>query len=450
MAVFTVKNGLDIKIAGAPGKHLDTMPIPQSVALKPVEFKGVKPKLLVKEGDPVKVGQPLFYDKNKPDVLFGSPGGGVVKAIQRGHRRVITAFIIELNGTEDWIEFEPVTESGLMDITRESIVERLLKGGVWPVFRQRPFGKIPDPKLIPRSIFVNGMDTEPLAGDPDVAVEGRETDLQFGFKLLKKLTEGTLYLTLKAGHNPAYAAMEDLCVHHIKGPHPAGLAGTHIRLIEPLKQGETVWTLRTSDVAAVGSFFRTGRYPVDRVVALSGEGINEPGHLATRVGAPVAALTDGRIKDGEYRIISGTVLMGTAVDSDGYMGLYDTVCTVVPESSKRDFMGWAMPGWKKFSLFKAYCSSLIPWKTFPFDTRLNGGVRPIVNIGAWEKVFALDIHLSYLVRAILAEDLEEAESLGLLEVTEEDVALCTLVCPSKMELGDIIRSGLDLYEKESI
>ncbi|MBN1355731.1 Na(+)-translocating NADH-quinone reductase subunit A [bacterium] len=451
MAVFTVRKGLDLKIAGSPEKTLSKAVSSRFVALKPAEFPGIKPKLLVGEGDAVKAGQPLFHDKNKPDVMFPSPAGGTVREIRRGARRVITDFIVEVDETESWVEHESWDETRLAQASGQEIIDRLLKGGMWPVFRQRPFGKIPDPHLPPRSIFINGMNTEPLAADPDLLMRDREKSFHFGIRVLKKLTQGRIYLCLKAdGREQAFAGADGITVHRFKGPHPSGLVGTHIRFIEPLKSGERIWFLRTIDVADIGQFFQTGRFPVERIIALSGEGVKEPKHYRTRLGTRASDLTADRLENGSFRIISGTVLTGTEIQPDGFLGFYNTTCSVIPDSSRRDFMGWAMPGWKKFSTVNAYCSSLIPRKHFPFDTRLHGGVRAIVNIGAWEKVFPLDIHLYYLVRAVLAGDLQEAEALGLLEVTEEDVALSTFACPSKIELGAIIRNGLDLYEKESI
>jgi len=450
MTVFTIKKGLDIKISGKPELTLETAPVSKLVALRPVEFLGSKPKLLVKEGDRVKVGQALFFSKVIPAVKFGSPGGGIVKEIRRGKRRVITQLVIEREQEEEWENFGSWDESKLSSASASDIKDFILNAGFWPVIRQRPFGKIADPQQLPKAIFINGMATEPLDCDPSIAIDNRESEVQSGVNILKKLTKGNVYLTLN-GNRKAPAILSNIqnaTSHHFKGPHPSGLVGTHIRYIDPIKPGEVVWYLSVADVIAIAELFKTGKYPVHRIIALSGEGVTAPKHYKIRRGAQLSTLLDGNVQTGEYRYISGSILSGTEVDNDGFFGFYDTVCTVIPNAYKRDFMGWAMPGWKKYSIFNSFGSCLMLRKQYNLDTRLNGGVRPIVNIGAWEKMFPIDIHLSYLIRAVLAEDIEEAESLGLLELTEEDVALCTFACPSKMELGEIIRMGLDLYEKE--
>ena len=450
MAAFNIKRGLDIKLAGAAEKLIEAAPLAPYVALKPTDFLGIKPKLLVAEGDSVKIGTPLLYLKHQPDIVMVSPAGGKVSQIVRGDRRAIQEIVIERSADEDKVVHGTVDRRKLKKMSRETLIRGLLEGGMWPFIRQRPLGIIANPGETPQSIFINGMDTAPLAADPNVLVEGQKESFQLGIDAMKKLTDGKVYLTLKTGANPssAFSQVEGVEMHYFKGPHPSGLVGTHIRKIEPLRQGRAIWYLNAGDVVALGEFLKKGVFPVYRIVAMTGSGIIKRKYLKTRIGIQMTALLSDRLGKGQYRIISGNVLTGKEVDSEGFLGFYDTSVTVIPEGTKRDLFGWGMPGWDKFSNFKAFASSLLFRKSYDLDTRLRGGVRPIVNIGAWEAVFALDIHLSYLVRAILAEDLEEAIQLGLLEVTEEDVALCTFACPSKMELGPIIRKGLDLYEKE--
>ncbi|MBN1550482.1 Na(+)-translocating NADH-quinone reductase subunit A [bacterium] len=452
MAVYTVRRGKDLKIAGAPSPQELKVDDPPVLGVKPVDFLGIKPKLLIRENDRVVTGQPLFYAKGHEKLMFCSPGCGIVTAIRRGARRVITEIEVTRSGAEDSETFRVFRESELANISVEELSAHLMHGGMWPYIRQRPFGKIANPSISPAVIFINGMDTEPLAADPCILMDGREEDFRMGVRVLQEFTHGPIYLTLplKTTGDPPFAQVAGVTVHHFTGPHPSGLVGTHIRHIRPLKPAEIAWTLRAVHVADIGSFIRTGKYPVHRTVAISGTGVAETGYVHTRLGVPVSALIEHRVKDEWVRYISGTVLTGSQVEKTGYLGFYDNTLTVIPESEKRDFMGWAMPGWRKYSLLKAYASCVNPSKTYHLDTRINGGVRAIVNIGAWERVFALDVHISYLIRAILAEDLEEACDLGLLEVTEEDVALCTFACPSKMELGEIIRKGLDLYEKENL
>ncbi len=451
MAVFNIKRGLDIPLAGKPGSDLETAPSPPVIALKPSDFLGVKPRILVKEGDRVRCGTPLFCAKHLPDIVFVSPGAGTVQQIVRGFRRAVVEMVIELDQSEEWIVHDNWDTQQIRSAQAEVLIRSMMAGGVWPMLRQRPLGKIADPNRRPQAIYINGMDTEPLAADPDIIMTGRESEFRMGVEILKRLTDGAVYLTLKYGSNaiPAYQNLDGVIIHHFKGPHPAGLVGTQIRFIEPIKPGQVIWYLRAVDVVHIAEFFHTGRFPVQRVLAVSGSGLTDRKYLRTRLGVPVSTLVANRESDGVHRYISGSVLSGTTVQRNGFMGFYDTTCTVLPDEEKRELFGWGMPGLKKFSIFNTFASSLFPLREYEMDTRTNGGLRPIVNIGAWDRVFPLDIHLSYLIRAILAGDLEEAESLGLLELTEEDVSLCTFACASKIELGEIIRKGLDLYEAEN-
>ncbi len=451
MAVFTIKKGVDIPLVGKPENELLNSPDINMVALKPSDFPGVRPKMTVQVGDRVKIGQELFHSKNFPEIKFRSPGGGVIHEIERGHRRAIMAIKVALDESEEWEKFETWDDARVASATGDSIREHILEGGIWPFFRQRPLAKMARPDRLPKAIYINGMDTEPLAANQNLFLKDKKDDFAFGIKILKKLTEGKVYLSLKHGENAGevYPSLDGVDVHHFKGPHPAGLVGLHILKIDPIAPSETVWYLRAVDVLAIADFFKNGLFPTQRMVALSGSGFTERKHYMVRLGASVADLAKGRVGDGNYRFLSGSVLSGTEIDENGFVGFYDTTITAIPDSNKRELFGWGMPGWKKYSLCRAFASSLIPGRKYDLDTRLRGGVRPIVNVGAWDKVFPYDIHLSYLIRAILIEDLEEAESLGLLEIAEEDVALCTFACPSKMELGEIVRQGLDLYEKES-
>ncbi|HEX6811331.1 MAG TPA: NADH:ubiquinone reductase (Na(+)-transporting) subunit A [Planctomycetota bacterium] len=449
MTTHTIRRGFDVRLAGAAERFCDDAPEPARVCLETAEFPGIKPKVLVAEGDAVKTGQPLFLDKADRDRVWCSPVTGTVARLDFGERRFLLRAVLEnaaaAGGREEFVRLpQPAGD-------RDAIVVAIKQAGLWSLLRQRPLGKIADSALVPVAIFCNGMDTAPLAADPAFAVQGLRADLQAGFDLLRKLTPGKVYLALRAGAEPGadLRAMQGVEVHEFAGPHPSGLVGTHISRIQPLKRGEVAWTLSLIDTARLGEWARTGRYPARVVVALSGSAAPQRRYFRVRQNAELGVLTGGRPIQGDVRVINGTVLHGNALAADGCLGYYTKTVTVIPEGAgKRDLFGWLLPQFGKLSFHRSVMSWLAPKKQFTVDARLNGGRRAIVDIGAWGSVVPLDIHPSYLVRAIMANDIEEAVKLGLLEVTEEDVALCTFVDPCKIDVGQVIRQGLDMYEKE--
>jgi Na+-transporting NADH:ubiquinone oxidoreductase subunit A len=334
---------------------------------------------------------------------------------------------------------------------RDALVKAIKGSGLWPLLRQRPIGKLANAAKTPVAIFLNAMDSAPLAADPCFAVQGRKADLQAGIEVLRRLTDGAVHLTLRAGgdHQSDLRDLQGVERHEFAGPHPSGLVGTHISRIRPLKAGEVAWTLTAQDCARLGEWARTGRYPAKTVVAIGGSAAPRRQYFRVRQSAEIAALTGGAPLAGDVRIVDGTVLHGTAVAPDGFLRMGARTVTVIPEGTgQRDLFGWALPQFGKLSWHRSVFSWLTPKQEYVVDARLHGGHRPIVNIGAWEGVTPLDIHPTYLVRAIQANDVEEAVKLGLLEVTEEDVALCTFVDPCKIDVGQIVRQGLDQYEKE--
>lgn len=453
MTTHTITKGFDLRLAGGPESAFADAPEPARVILETAEFPGIKPKVLVKEGDAVKTGQPIFLDKTDRDMVWCSPVTGKVARLDFGERRFLLRVVIDnaaaSGGREEFAELPKPDLSKTAD--RDALIKAIKGAGLWQLFRQRPFGKAPNAAKVPVAIFVNGMDTAPLAADPAYAVHGRKQDVQAGIDLLKHLTPGKIYLTLRAAgdHQSELRDLRHVEVHDFRGPHPSGLVGTHISRIHPLKAGETCWALRLQDLARLGEWARTGKYPSRTVVALSGSAAPTRRYYRVRQSAEVAALTGGKALGGDVRIIDGTVLHGTAIAPDAAIGYRCTTVTVIPEGTgQRDLFGWAMPGFGKLSASRSVFNWLLPKKEYVVDARLNGGHRPMVNIGAWENVTPLDIHPSYLVRAIEANDIEEAVKLGLLEVTEEDVALCTFVDPCKIDVGSVIRTGLDLFEKE--
>lgn len=448
MTTHTIKKGYDLRLAGRSEPQLVDAQEPARIAIETAEFPGIKPKVLVKEGDVVKTGQPLFLDKQDRDLVWCSPVTGTVARIDFGDRRFLLRLVVDnacaKGGKEEFAEL------GKPGGDREAVVKALKNAGLWPLLRQRPVGKMANSAKTPVAIFVNGMDTAPLAADPCFAVQGRKAELQAGLDVLAKLC-GKLYLTLRAGgdHQAEVRDLKGVDVHDFQGPHPSGLVGTHISRIRPLKPGEVAWAIALQDVARIGEWARTGRYPAKTVVAVAGSAATTRKYFRVRQSAFAAALNGGAPFAGDVRVIGGTVLHGTVLGQDGCLGYGDKTLTVIPEGTgQRDLFGWALPQFGKLSWHRSVFSWLAPKREYVLDARLNGGHRPIVNIGAWEGVMPLDIVPSYLVRAIQANDIEEAVKLGLLEVTEEDVALCTFVDPCKIDVGQVIRQGLDMYEKE--
>lgn len=449
MTTHTIKKGYDLPLAGRPERQFADAPEPQRVVVETAEFPGIKPKALVKEGDPVTTGQPLFLDKQDRDLVFCSPATGTIVRLDFGERRFLLRVVIDNAAAKSGKEV--AAELPRPGGDREALVRAIKGAGLWPLLRQRPIGKLADSRREPVAIFVNGMDTAPLAADPCFAIQGRRAELQAGVELLKKLTKGKVFLCLRAGgdHQSDARDLQGVEVHDFAGPHPSGLVGTHISRVRPLKTGECAWTIALADLARLGEWARTGRYPAKMVVATAGSAAPVRKYWRVRQGAEVAVLNGGKPFEGDVRVICGTVLHGTVVGQDRALGYATRTLTVIPEGTgQRDLFGWALPQFGKLSRHRSVLSWLLPKKEYVVDARLNGGHRPIVNIGAWEAVLPLDIHPTYLVRAIQANDIDEAVKLGLLEVTEEDVALCTFVDPCKIDVGQVIRQGLDMYEKE--
>lgn len=447
MTTYTIKKGFDLRLAGKPEPVLVDAAEPARVCLETAEFPGIKPKVLVKEGDMVTTGQPLFLDKTDRDLVWCSPATGKVARIDFGDRRFLLRIVVDnaaaTGGKEEFAALpKPAGD-------REAVIKAIKGAGLWPLIRQRPVGKMANSQKSPVAIYVNGMDTAPNAADPVVATKGQKDALQAGVDLLKKLCP-TIYLTLRAGADAGdLRGLSGVTVHEFSGPHPAGLVGTHISRIQPLKPGEVCWSLTAQDLARLGEWAKTGRYPAKVTVAVGGSAASNRKHFKVRQSGSVAALNGGKPFEGDVRVINGTVLHGDVVGQDGCLGFSNKTLTVIPEGTgARDLFGWALPQFGKLSWHRSVFSWLAPKKEYVVDARLNGGHRPIVNIGAWEGVTPLDIVPSYLVRAIQANDVEEAVKLGLLEVTEEDVALCTFVDPCKIDVGQVIRQGLDMYEKE--
>lgn len=445
--MITIKKGLDLPIAGKPEQVIRDGNAITEVALLGEEYVGMRPSMKVREGDVVKKGQVLFEDKKNPGVMFTAPASGTVTAINRGAKRVLQSVVIKVEG-DDQITFEKYSADQLTQLTSEQVRQNLQTSGLWTALRTRPFSKVPAVDAVPASIFVNAMDTNPLAADPQVVLQANEEDFLNGLTVLSRLHEGKVYLCKAAGATVPTVSLANVEVKEFAGPHPAGLSGTHIHFIDPVSATKFVWYVNYQDVIAMGKLFTTGELNVSRVVALAGPQVKNPALVRTVVGANLSQLTANELKDGENRVISGSVLSGAkAFGPVDYLGRYALQVSVILEGREKEFLGWIMPGANKFSISRTVLGHFSK-KLFNFTTALNGGERAMVPIGAYERVMPLDIIPTLLLRDLASGDTDSAQALGCLELDEEDLALCTFVCPGKNEYGAFLRQALDKIEKE--
>lgn len=443
--MIEIKTGLDLPIKGAPSNTIERAVAVQRVALMGADYPGMKPTMLVQEGDRVALGQPVFADKKNDGVLFTAPGAGTVVAINRGDRRVFHSLVIELDAEESAVEF--ASHADLSGLTREAVVSQLVESGLWTALRKRPYEKIPAIAGTPHSIFVNAMDTHPLAMDPVTAIERQPEAFVDGLTVLAHLTEGSVFVCKAPG---ARFEVGQAKAAEFAGPHPAGLVGTHIHHLDPVGEGKEVWHLSAQDTIAIGILFKTGKLSVSRLVALAGQSVLNPRILETRLGASLEVLTAGALVAGDHRVISGSVLGGrTASGVTAYLGRYHQQISCLPEGTRRIPFGWLSPGLNKHSVLGIYLSKLAPKKAIDYTTNTNGSPRAMVPVGAYEKVMPLDILPTQLLRALIVGDTDTAIKLGALELAEEDLALCTYVCPGKYEYGPILRDNLTTIELES-
>lgn len=446
---FRIRKGLNLPMNGAPEQAISAGAAISSVAVMGHDFVGMKPTMLVAEGDRVKLGQPLFEDKKNPGVLFTAPGAGEVTAINRGHKRVLQSVVIRLDG-DDAEQFESFDTARLGNLDRETIQGNLLNSGLWTALRTRPYSKVPVPGTAPRSIFVTAMDTNPLAANPELVIAEAREDFLHGLNVLSGLTDGKLYVCKAPNANIPVSGVSSAVVAEFDGPHPAGLVGTHIHLLEPVSASSRVWHIGYQDVIAIGRLFTTGKLNPERVIALTGSVVKKPRLLRTRLGASIADLIKIELEDVDARAISGSVLNGRrAAGWAGYLGRYHQQVTVLAESTTREFMGWVSPGRDKYSKVNVFLSSLNRSKqSFDFNTSQNGSPRAMVPIGNYEEVMPLDILPTQLLRALLVRDTDNAQALGCLELDEEDLALCSFVCVGKYDFGPALRANLEQIEIE--
>ena len=443
-----IKKGLNINLQGEAEKKLADFALPETFAIKPPDFIGVTPKLLVNQGDEVEAGTPLFYDKNNEDIKFCSPVSGEIIEVLRGEKRMILEIEILADKEIIYTSFEKIS---IENQSRELVKKFMLNSGVWPFIRQRPYGIIANPQQVPKAIFISAFDTSPLAPDFDFIMQGQDHDFQTGIDALQKLTEGKIYLNLNGAkeHASVFTNVKNVEINYFSGPHPAGNTGIHIHHLNPVNKGEVVWYINPQDVLIIGRLFNQGKLDASRIIALTGSQIISPKYYKTIVGSSVSPIMeDGGLKEGENRIISGNVLSGRQIEQTGYLNFYDSQLTVIPEGNVPEFMGWLAPGLKKFSASRTFFSWITPAKKYFIDTNLHGEERPFVVTGEYEKVFPMDIYPVQLLKAIMIEDIELMENLGIYEVVEEDFALCEFICTSKIPSQSIIRHGLDLVRKE--
>ncbi len=448
--VIKIKRGLDIPMLGEAEKVLQPPLKSVEYAIRPPVFHGLVPKMLVEEGTAVKAGTPLFFDKYNEDILYTSPVSGTYKQLVRGAKRRIMEVRIEADGKDEHLDFgvEP-----LSSLTREQIIRKLLKSGLWPAVRKRPYAIVANPKEQPRDIFISAFKSAPLAPDMDFIVSGREAQFQAGLDVLGRLTKGDVHVSIDAAGtmSKAFRDARGVKVHAFSGPHPAGNIGIQIHHIKPLNKGEVVWYVDVQDVIAIGILFEKGIYDAHKIVALTGSEVLNPRYYKIINGAKLSAFAENNIraqKDVTPRFISGDALTGERINLDGFIGYYDDQVTVIPEGKDPELLGWLIATPEKYSVSRTFLSFLMPWKKFKINTNIRSGERPFVITGLYEKYLPMDVMPMQLVKSVMINDIDMMEKLGIYEVAPEDFALCEFVCPSKIEMQSIIRNGLDVMIKE--
>ena len=445
---YTIKKGLDLPINGGPEQVIGDGNVVTSVAVIGRDFEGMKPSMRVQEGDRVKLGQIIFSDKKTEGVHFTSPGCGVVKAINRGAKRILQSVEIELDG-DDEETFDSYSADDLAGLDAEAVVKNLTESGLWVAFRTRPYGKVPSPQTRPQAIFVAAMDTRPLAARPDVVIAEDSEAFQNGLTALTRLTEGKVHVCKATEATVAVPSNPQIAVSGFSGPHPAGLPSTHIHFLDPVSATKMVWTIGYQDVIAIGKLMVTGHLNVDRVISLAGPVVTKPRLIRTRLGANTEDLVRDEVPHKQVRVISGSVFSGrTAVNWATFLGRYHTQITVLTEGRERELLGWVDPRGKKYSFTNTYFTSFDRSQSFDFDTSAHGSPRAIVPIGVYEYLMPMDILPTQLLRALVVMDTDTAQSLGALELVEEDLALCSFVDPGKHDFGKALRANLTLIEKE--
>ncbi len=442
--VIKITQGLDIKLEGVADKVFGTSKDSKTYAVKPTDFHGITPKLAVKAGDEVLAGDTLFFSKDNPEIKFASPVSGEIVEVVRGAKRKILEVKILADTEVRFKSFSPKMSSD------SDVKESMLEAGLWGFVKQRPYDVVADHRKTPKAIVVSAFNSEPLAGDIDFILHGREADFQAGVDALAKLSSN-VHVNVHATRTASDALknVKNAKVNVFDGPHPSGLVGVQINKLDPINKGEIVWTVEPQRVAMIGKFFREGVYDASIIIAMAGSLVEKPRYYKTILGAEVKSIVEGNIKQGEEpRYISGTVLTGDQVTVDGYIGSTQNTLTVITEGREPQPFGWIAPNFDKFSLSRSYFSWLMPGKSYKLNTSMNGEERAFVVTGQYEQVFPMDILPQFLIKSIITNDIERMENLGIYEVAPEDFALCEFVCTSKMELQNIVREGLDMARAE--
>ncbi len=450
--VKKLRKGFNINLVGKAENKVEAGATPSTYAVKPTDFVGFsKPKLLVKEGDAVKAGTPIYYDKSMESVMHSAPVSGKVKAIVRGEKRKLLEIVIEPDATIKYEEYKQHSTSEITGLSKEEIVENLQKSGVWPYIVQRPYAVVANPTETPKAIYISGFDSSPLAPDMKVLLEGETDNFKAGIDILKKLASGSVHLNINAEEEipPIYSGAKGIQINKFSGPHPAGNVGVQIHHIDPIGKGDLVWTVSPFGVVMIGRLFTQGKFDASKVIAVVGSEIKAPKYYKTICGANVKAFIDGNLNSPaeDVRIISGNVLTGEQVQPDGYLGFYDNMITAIPEGREGKFMGSFEPTKERLSFHRSI--GLFSFlnkknKEYVVNTNINGEHRAFVQSGTFEQVVPMDLLPTYLLKAIMAEDFEEMEALGIYEVAEEDLALCEFIDVSKHEVQSIVREGLEL------
>lgn len=446
--MIKIRRGLDLPISGAPEQAIVDGPAIRSVAVLGADYHGMKPTMAVKAGDKVKLGQLLFTDKKTDGVRYTAPAAGTVSAINRGAKRVLQSVVIDVEG-EEAESFTRYDAAELVSLTEAQVKDNMVASGMWTALRTRPYSKVPAPSTTPNSIFVTAMDTNPLSANPELIIRENRDDFVNGLIVLSKLTAGQVFVCKAEGSDVPAGDDSRVSAKEFSGVHPAGNAGTHVHYLDPVSDSKTVWTVGYQDAVAIGKLFTTGVLSTDRIVALAGPQVEKPRLIRTRLGANLLELTDGELKDGVNRLISGSVFGGrTAAGPMAFLSRYDSQISVLLEGDDRKFMHYLRAGFDLFSTLGIYASKLMPKESYDFDTTTGGSERAMVPVGAYERIMPLDILPTQLLRALIVGDTETAQKLGCLELEEEDLALCTFVCPGKYEYGPILRNNLTRIEKE--
>jgi len=442
--VIKLKKGLDIRLQGKAETVFAQVALPELYAIKPTDFKGLVPKMVAKVGDKVQAGSVLFFDKQHPEVKFVSPVGGELVAVNRGDRRVILEVVVKADNSVAPIDFG---KSELSKMSRQQVVDKLLESGAWTYFKQRPYNVVANPAAEPKAIFVSTFDSAPLAPDYDYIITQNEDAFQAGLDVLSKIAP--VYVgTHNKGCSKAFSGAKCEKVTAFDGPHPAGCVGVQINHTNPINAGEKVFTIQPQEVVAIGKLFTTGIHDFSRIVVMTGSEMKKRAYVRTILGAQLTTMVSGNLEDGNVRLISGNVLTGTQVKADGFLGFYDSQITAIPEGDEYEFMGWAAPGFNKFSLSRTFFSWIARNKEYRLNANTHGELRAFVVSNEMEKVFPMDIYPEHLIKAIMAEDIDKMEQLGIYEVVEEDMALCEFVCTSKIAIQKTLRNGLNLMMKE--